>query len=132
MNKKVNKWTSFGALAALWPLLLSVGCISPGKEVRTASEQKAEYLYDAEKMHSVVEGPQTVVIHMMEGEFKMNEDGTVNWAESLITHYLKVTPSAEHAVTGLESGYAARARETEAWTGLLGKVADKIPVATPP
>lgn len=111
------------------PLLCVAGCVSPGKEVREATGQHAEYLYDSEQMHSVVDGPQTVVIHMMEGEFKMNADGTVDWENSAITHYLKVMPSAEHAVTGLESGFAARARETEAWASLASKALDKIPVA---
>ena len=77
-------------------------------------------------------GTQTEAFTMAEGVIVFNDDGSINFAESQITHYLKVDPRADVAGTALDAGFAASTAQMQAVTQLISALVPMLrPVPEP-
>jgi hypothetical protein len=74
-----------------------VSCVNPGSQTATGLKQTGDLNYTTEVLKYQWEGSQENKAIFAEGHVVMNEDGTVNWAESALTAYVQLEPSAEQA-----------------------------------
>lgn len=96
-------------------LLFSCSACNPGKQTAIALEQSQIFGWDESgKFTANAIGSQTSKFTMAEGDIVLNDDGTINFAESKIVAYLQADPSAQQAATVAGSFAELSAQQTTA------------------
>jgi len=122
--------------------LSAPGCavMQPGKETAAAYTQSSEIRYADNDFGHITKGPQEAKITAIgaNGDLKINDDGTINFAESHLTgyRYIQSDPSGAEVTKGMDQittmGIALSQMTTDFIGALIPLIGRAAPVPIPP